>query len=305
MPINPIIKFWYKFFDKNEYQNLKYQAAQDDRVKYYNTEIYGKILEIEKKIENNRELSFLHSGHLGDIIDSLAMIKEISKTRTCKLFIEADKKIDVKFNKHPAGNVFLNKKMVNMILPLLNEQSYIKHISIYNKENIDVDLNLFKELAMNFNMDSVRWYFQVIGLQTDLSLPYLKVEPHEKIKNKVVIMRTIRRNNYFINYKFINKYRDLLFIGLEDEYRILKNEIPNLEFYDCSNFLEIARIIKSGKFFLGNLSLGYSIAEALKVPRLLECYPPEFPAMHPNGKNAYEFYFQQHFEKWFDYLYKL
>ena len=28
------------------------------------------------------------------------------------------------------------------------------------------------------------------------------------------------------------------------------NEIPNLEFYDCSNFLEIARIIKSGKFFL-------------------------------------------------------
>ena len=300
-----IKKILYKITDKKKYKEYKIKESLKKKIDWFESGFREKISNITKKIENKKEISFLHSGHLGDIIDSLAMIKEISKTRTCKLFIEADKKIDVKFNKHPAGNVFLNKKMVNMILPLLNEQSYIKHISIYNKENIDVDLNLFKELAMNFNMDSVRWYFQVIGLQTDLSLPYLKVEPHEKIKNKVVIMRTIRRNNYFINYKFINKYRDLLFIGLEDEYRILKNEIPNLEFYDCSNFLEIARIIKSGKFFLGNLSLGYSIAEALKVPRLLECYPPEFPAMHPNGKNAYEFYFQQHFEKWFDYLYKL
>ena len=300
-----IKKILYKITDKKKYKEYKIKESLKKKIDWFESGFREKISNITKNIENKKEISFLHSGHLGDIIDSLAMIKEISKTHTCKLFIEADKKIDVKFNKHPAGNVFLNKKMVNMILPLLNEQNYIKHVSIYNKENIDVDLNLFKELAMNFNMDSVRWYFQVIGLQTDLSLPYLKVEPHEKIRNKVVIMRTVRRNNYFINYKFINKYKDLLFIGLEDEYRILKNEIPNLEFYDCSNFLEIARIIKSGKFFLGNLSLGSSIAEALKVPRLFESYPPEFPAIHPNGKNAYDFYFQQHFEKWFDYLYKL
>jgi hypothetical protein len=49
--------------------------------------------------------------------------------------------------------------------------------------------------------------------------------------------------------------------------------VPNLEFYDCNDFLEMAQIIKSSKFFLGNLSLGNSIAEGLKVPRLVECGP--------------------------------
>ena len=89
-----------------------------------------------------------------------------------------------------------------------------------------------------------------------------------------------------------------------DEYNILKKEVPNIEFYDCKDFLELTEIIKSCKFFLGNLCFGYSVAEALKVPRLLECVS-EYSAMHPSGQNAYEFYFQEHFEKWFKHLYNL
>jgi hypothetical protein len=48
---------------------------------------------------------------------------------------------------------------------------------------------------------------------------------------------------------------------MNDDYEDLKKEVPNLEFYDCNDFLEMAQIIKSSKFFLGNLSLGNSIAE--------------------------------------------
>ena len=116
----------------------------------------------------------------------------------------------------------------------------------------------------------------------------------------------MRRNSIFINYKFLNNYKDLLFIGLESEFKLLKDQIPNLDFYNCENFLEMAEIIKSSKFFLGNISLGYCIAEALKVPRLLEISDDgDLASMHPNGKNAYDFCFQGHFEKWFDYLYNL
>ena len=66
----------------------------------------------------------------------------------------------------------------------------------------------------------------------------------------------------------------------------------------------MAQTIKSSKFFLGNLSFGYTLAEGLKVPRLLESVP-EFPLVYPNGINAYDFYFQNHFEKLFDKLYNL
>ena len=64
----------------------------------------------------------------------------------------------------------------------------------------------------------------------------------------------------------------------------------------------MAQIINSSKIFIGNLSFGFTLAEALKKPRLLES-GPDFPLVYPNGKNAYDFYFQDHFEKYFKKLY--
>ena len=54
-------------------------------------------------------------------------------------------------------------------------------------------------------------------------------------------------------------------------------------------------------FFIGNSSIGYNLAEGLKVPRLLEACP-NFPVVRPHGKNAYDFYYQIHFEKFFKIL---
>ena len=42
----------------------------------------------------------------------------------------------------------------------------------------------------------------------------------------------------------------------------------------------------------------YSVAEALKVPRLLEA-SPDFPCVIPSGQNAFDFFHQNHFEKYF------
>ena len=58
----------------------------------------------------------------------------------------------------------------------------------------------------------------------------------------------------------------------------------------------MASLIKSSKFFIGNQSIAYPMAEALKVPRLLEA-EPLFPVVQPVGLNAYDFYYQPHFEK--------
>ena len=64
----------------------------------------------------------------------------------------------------------------------------------------------------------------------------------------------------------------------------------------------MAQIINSSKIFIGNLSFGFTLAEGLKKPRLLES-GPDFPLVYPNGKDAYDFYFQNHFEKNFNKLY--
>ena len=86
----------------------------------------------------------------------------------------------------------------------------------------------------------------------------------------------------------------MVFIGLKEEFDDLKKSIKKLEYYDSKDFLELASIIKNAKLFIGNLSFGYALAEAIKVPRLLSL---NFPLVYPNGSQGYDFYFQSHFEK--------
>ena len=182
------------------------------------------------------------------------------------------------------------------MLPLLKQQEYLKNVEIYSGQKIDIDLNFFRELPINFNIDSVRWYFHLTGNFPDLSKKYLEVNNHEKFKDYIVVMRSLRRQNKFINYSFLSSYKNIVFIGLKNEFDDLKTKINNLEYFDSRDFLELAMIIKNSKLFIGNLSFGYALAEALKVPRLLES-GPNFPLVYPNGENAYDFYFQRHFEE--------
>ena len=299
-----IKKYWYKIFNQEKYQQSKEEKAIKKNINIFETECKDQIKSIQNSISKKKVLTFSHSGHLGDIINSLPVIKELSKTHKCSLYIKVNEPIpiNVKYNQHPSGKFFLNDKNVDMLLPLLKGQPYIDKVDKYTNQEIDIDFDLFRKIPINFNLDSVRWYFQITGIHADLSSPYLFVEPNKIFENKVVIIRSIRRKNYFINYKFLKKYENLLFIGLKTEYEDLKKDISNLEFYDCKDFLEMAQIISNSKFFIGNLSLGYTLAEGLKIPRLLEARP-DFPLVYPNGKNAYDFYFQNHFEKFFDLLY--
>ncbi len=305
-----IKKLFYKLTNKDKHfhykMNLKKAVNIKQNVRLFKKEVKQKIINIQNSIENKKELSFLHYGHLGDVVNSLPVIKELSKTHKCNFYIQAKKPLEsnARHYKRFGDYVFLTDANVDMLLPLFMNQPYIHKVDKYRNQEIDIDLNLIREMPIDFNIDSVRWYSQLTGIHTDLSVPYIFAEPHDVIKNKVTIMRNVRRKNYFTNYKFLKKYENLLFIGLNDEYENLKKEVPNLEFYDCKDFLEMAQIIKSSKLFLGNLSFGYTIAEGLKIPRLLESVP-EFPLVYPHGKHAYEFYFQEHFEKLFSYLYYL
>ena len=297
MPSNLLIKLWYKFFNKYKYWNLKSEERTAKNVKYYNSQIYVQILEIQNKIENNKELSFLHSGRIGDLIYSLATIKELSKSHKCKLYVQIEKLDDT------SRKVFISKRSGDMLLPLLRNQDFLNTVNIYKNEKIDINLNLFRDIPINRSFFEPRWFSHICGVNLNVENTFLSVKPHDSIKNKIIVGRSPRYRNAYLNYKFLKNEKNLLCIGLKDEFLDLKKEINNLEFHDCKDFLEMAMIIKSSKFFIGNSSLAFPIAEAVKVPRLLEACP-YFPAAQTHGKKAFDFYYQIHFEKWFEYLYR-
>ena len=255
--------------------------------------VLPKIKEFKKVISSKDDINFLHYGHLGDIINSLPILKEISKNKRCNLFIQKNKELpkDVLSKDHLFGKVYLTENSIKKILPLLKNQTFLNIVEIYDGQKIDIDLNFFREMPINFNMNSVRWYGHLVGKHPDLSLNYLEVNNHDKFKSYIVIMRSLRRQNKFIDYSFLSSYKNKIFVGLRNEYEDLKNSVNGLEYYDSKDFLELASIIKNSKIFIGNLSFGYALAEALKVPRLLES-GPNFPLVYPNGQNAFDFIFK-------------
>jgi len=297
-------KVWLKFGNKKKYSEYKHEQLKQKRKFLYDNKIKNFLDKIDNCLNSKNEISFLHSGHLGDVVNALPLIKEISKLKKCNYFIEAEKPIPKHLlgSSNPYGDFYLTNKSVDMILPLLKNQKYLSSVEKYRNQSIDINLNLFRELPINFNLDSVRWYFHLTGIHANLNDRYIVVDGHKSIKDKVVIIRSSRRKNIFINYKFLNKYENIVFLGLKDEFIDLKKDIPNMEFYDCRDFLEMAEIIKNARIFIGNLSFGYTIAEGLKIPRILESNP-DFPLVYPNGGNGFDFYFQNHFQILFEKLY--
>lgn len=299
----PLLKYWYKYTNNRKYRKIKESEKDKLNIRLYK-EKYSEVLDtIQRKKVLNTNLSFKHSGHLGDIVYSLPVIKELSKTHTCNLYIAENKPVK-NYYRHPAGNVMLNSKLTTKLLPLLQKQDYIAKVSVWHDEEIDIDLDLFRELPINFSFLSHRWFFHIAGVQPDLNMPYLFADSHPVIKDKIVLVRSFRAQNDLIDYSFLADYNNLLFIGLQEEYEDMQKLIPNLEFYDVKDFYEMAQIIKACRFFIGNQSFAYAIADGLKVPRLLEAYP-KFPVVQPLGQNSYDFYFQQHFEYYFNKLYTM
>lgn len=296
-------KIWNKLTNKQKLRELKYLQDREKNVILFKNKYEVEINSIKNKIYKKKKLNFLHSGHAADVINVLPVIKKLSETHECNLYININKPIKF-YYKHPAGKFFLDQRMFNMLEPLLKNQKYLNEVSIYNKQEIDVNFDLIRMLPINLLFDNATYASVITGIAVDLTKPFITADLNNEYKNKIIIQRTFRYRNQFINYKFLNNFKDLFFVGTFEEYNDLKNVVKNLEFYDCKNFLEMANIINSSKFIIANSSIVFPIAEGLQIPRLLEA-SPDFPAAQPHGKNAFNFYFQSHFEEKFNFLSKL
>ena len=295
-------KTWLKFTNNYKYKELKYIEQRKRNILIFKDQHEDEINNIQKKIKEQKKLNFLHSGHAADIINVLPVIKELSKNHECNLFININKPIKF-YYKHPAGKYYLNDKIFKMLCPLLEKQTYINNIDKYTNQHIDVNFDILRDLPINLLFDNASYASVVTNVHPDLSEPFLVADHRKELDKKIIIQRTFRYRNHLIDYRFLNKFNNLFFVGNLEEFNDLKREVKNLNFYDCKDFFDMACAVKSSKFVIANSSLTFPIAEGLQVPRLLEA-SPDFPAAQPHGNNAFNFYFQSHFEERFNFLNK-
>lgn len=254
------------------------------------------------------------SSPAGDLISYLAGLKKLSKDKGKKIIIyQRLNLIGIGFvgAKHPfqdkdGYDICMPQSMFDMLYPLIKSQDYIEDFIVYNGQEIEMDMDKCRmEIYTNQPHGSLnRWFFHVYPeMNCDLSKEWISVSSGTLHMDKIIINITDRYRNYIINYFFLKKYQDkILFAGTQDEYnRFCEQWGVDVKYLEVNNFLELAIAIKSCKFFLGNQSFCFQLAESMKVPRILEI-SPHLPNVIPIGENAYDFYHQSELEYYFEKL---
>lgn len=299
MASNLIRTTWWRFFNKKQYRLSKQQAYQNKIDDFLSANTTLTIPDIKAIAAKNGRLNFVHTGNAGDVIFALPVLKKLHEIvkEPLNLFLKINEPMRLSGGfVHPLNNVMLNQTTADMLQPLMLQQPYISSFGVLADEQMDVNLSLFRQAGIRQDRGNIaRWNFYTTGVTANLSEKWLFVEPDTIYSNSIVIARSQRYNNPIIDHSFLTQYPDVVFLGVKAEYENMKKMVPNIKWVQVKSFLEMAQIIAGSKFFIGNQSFPFSLAEALKVPRILETYHAA-PNVVVEGANGYDFYFQSHFE---------
>lgn len=300
---NPVSKFWLKLTDKRAYKIYKWELQNynlDEVNNFYTgSNVLDSIDKITAKAKADGHLNVMHSGNAGDVIYALPTIKAIHEQTgvPVNMYLRLNQPLVLSgYLSHPVGTVMLSEKMVSLLSPLIIEQSYITICEAYDNQKIHVNLDIVRSKTISLSNGNIaRWYSYFTGFTPQLWKKWLVVKPDHTYQDTIVLARSERYRNPSISYAFLSNYKNLVFIGVQSEYDDMKKNIPDLKWLQVTDFLELARVIAGCKLFIGNQSFPFSIAEGLKVPRILEVFA-KVANVIPEGENAHDFYFQDHLE---------
>lgn len=179
----------------------------------------------------------------------------------------------------------MTKGAAEFLAPLFESQGWKTTIS----DTVPIgyiDLDRFRDLKLDFNAGDIRlWYYNLINvaLPMNLSRATIGVKPDESYKDKIVLVKTSRYCNVYLDWSVLKQYQnDIIMLGLEEEHTAFCEAYFPVDFIKVKDALEAAEIIAGAKFMVANQCGLYSIAEMMKTPRIV-C-PPEFMSIkHPKN----------------------
>lgn len=220
---------------------------------------------------------FNHTGNIGDLLYSLPMIIELKEFTHYGIWLHLQ--TNVQFNyavNHPNANVGFTDSNVNFCLPLLNSIRSLDKITSGDeipKNDQIIDLSAFRRLNINQAAGNIcQWYYNLVNLHLpqNFSRQHIFVSPDYRFRDKIVLARTKRYNNEFLDLSVLKKYSDnFVFIGLKDEYDEFCKLYFDVKYFKIENMLEFAQVLAGSKGIVSNQNGLYCCAELMKVPRIL------------------------------------
>lgn len=261
----------------------------------------------------NEFLMFKTSQPAGDLLASLPSLRQLYRQTGKKCIIyqalnvvgQGLPDVPQPFKNSEGQSIMMAEETFFMLKPLLLHQEYIQDFIVFKGQTIDYDLDdiRLKTFCNQPNGSINRWLFYVFPeMACDLSETWISVHSFNQgiSFGKVILNFTPRYRNNWVNYFFLKDHQEiLLFTGLPQEHdTFCKKWGLNIPLIKYDTFYELSCAINNCKFYMGNASMGFQIAEGLKIPRLLETFPSA-PNVIPFGKNGFDFYHQQAAEYYF------
>ena len=235
-------------------------------------------------------VKIIHSGNAGDLIYSLPAMRKAAEIKGEKVHLYLRINVPGQYAgmNHPLGNVQMNQTIAEMLTPLLLSTDFIGNCEITEQaQEVDYNFDLFRKIH-NYTGHISQWYFHVYPeLTCDLSIPVdFDLNPGN-VAFDIVLNRTSRYHNPTFDYSILKPFQErITFVGLPQEYRVIKAKLPEIKHYEVDNFYELAQAIQGSQLFIGNQSMAFAIAEQMKHPRILEICPTAHNVI-PTGANGY------------------
>ena len=221
-----------------------------------------------------KHTSVVHTGHIGDIIAFIPVFRLMNATR-----------IIVKDGEHMEP---MTGFKFDTMKPLLESQG----IQVYLNDGtqvINYDMTGWRECYRDdINLiDSQARFANVVNRYNghfEINEPWLKVDPDENGKGRVIFNRSHRYRNDKFPWKDISNHfgKRAMFVGTVNEHDDFVNNFGPIEYYRTPSCLEVAKVIAASDFYVGNQSSSFLIAAGLMKPLLQEVFPPA-----PNSVVAY------------------
>lgn len=224
-----------------------------------------------------RQLSFKHSGTLGDLIYSLPLVKHFGGGEFYLHLNQIDYLSKHIYGVNPpavhAGR--MNLKDFEFMQTFMQAQPYINKFATLDPRATEITHNLdrFRPYFAAHPGNYVDCYAKVFGITDTQQLQALRQTPWITVPNprdlgtrNIVINRTDRwvpaqLSNIWQDWKEQGVDQKAVFVGLDHEYELFRNQVgwavPHLK---VSSLLDMAEIIAGSSVFIGNQSAALSVA---------------------------------------------
>lgn len=215
--------------------------------------------------------SAIRARHTGDLGDLIAFLPTLRAAGGGELLITPHGELE-----HGPRERMTDRRAA-FIIPLIGAQSYVTKVSFGGngeRPQITHDFALFRRTNTLSRLENLAcWQGRHFGIESLDLAPWLDCEPARESRGKIVVSRSARYHNEFFPWrKILRQHRqEVLFVGLPQEHAALQQVCGfRLPAARIGSALDMARIIKGSKLFIGNQSLPCWIAMGLGHPLIQE-----------------------------------